>query len=578
MTNRRTLPLIQPADISRRVWLVRVWDGLALILLIGWAGGLHVNPGLRDFAPPKEISLAAAALLAIAAGAIRLWGRVSVEEGVVFRAAAWLFERWHAAISRAPVATLTAASAAVALLWSMTSLRRHWALGSNDWDLGIYTNGLWNLTHGFGYVSSLKGGMHLFGDHQTPTYWLLAPLFSLWPHAELLLIVQAVAYTTTGAALAVMAAQYGGRAWWGTAALPLLYWNYLPARNANAFDARPDSFMVPLFCWAIAGLQSRSASGRAGGAIALLLAIGCKETAAMIAVAMGIAWLLGAGPADTRGFTRRLGGVLAIFAGVVFYVDTTVVPQLVGATYSYGHLYSHYGPAASNVVLAPITDAREFWRQLTQHEVFSYLVWTLGPLGFISALDWCAWVVSGPASLALFLVNTPYRINLDYQYSNEISIGVFWALSRTLPMLGEIPVRRLQIWVAAWAIAASGGSDILRLQHYSPTFHDDWVRHELTSAIGADTSVAASDALVPHLAARHSIGNLTMLKDPDGSPVTCIVTDAGVGDRWVASAELEALIRNALSQGYRQEFTCGAIRMLARDGASCLQRPLRCPM
>ena len=155
-----------------------MWDGLALNSdLFAWAGGLHVNPGLRDYAPPKEISLAAAALLAIAAGAIRLWGRVSVEDGMVFRAASWLFERWHAAVVRAPGATLTAASAAVALLWTATSVRRHWALGSNDWDLGIYTNGLWNLTHGFGYVSSLKGGMHLFGDHQTPTYWLIAPLF-----------------------------------------------------------------------------------------------------------------------------------------------------------------------------------------------------------------------------------------------------------------------------------------------------------------------------------------------------------------------------------------------------------------
>ena len=555
-----------------------MWDGLALILLFGWAGGLHVNPGLRDFAPPKETALGAAALLAILAGAVRLWGGASVEHGLVFRAAAWMFRRWHAAIAGAPAATLTSSSAAVALLWSVSSLRRHWALGSNDWDLGIYTNGLWNLTHGFGYVSSLKGGMHLFGDHQTPTYWLLAPLFSLWPHAELLLIVQAVAYATTGAALAVMAMQYGGRAWWGAAALPLLYWNYLPARNANAFDARPDSFMVPLFCWAIAGLQGQTRLARAGGALALLLAIGCKETAAMIAVTIGIAWACGAGPADTRSFTRRAGLAVTVLAGVAFYVDTTVIPQMVGGTYGYGTLYSHYGPNARDVMLAPIANARGFWGQLAQPAVFSYLLWTLAPLGFLAALDWCAWIVSGPAYLALFLVNTPYRISLDYQYSNEISIGLFWALSRTLPRLGAIPVRPLQIWMAAWAIAASGGSDILRLQHYSPTFHDDWVRHELTPAIGADVSVAASDALVPHLATRHSIGNLTMVTQPSGEPVACIVTDSGVADRWVTPAEMEAVVRDALSRGYRLEFVCGGVRMLSKEGAACLQQPLRCPI
>ena len=229
-------------------------------------------------------------------------------------------------------------------------------------------------------------------------------------------------------------------------------------------------------------------------------------------------------------------------------------------------------------MLSPIANARAFWGQLTQRDVFSYLLWTLAPLGFISALDWCAWIVSGPAYLALFLVNTPYRVNLDYQYSNEISIGLFWAVSRTLPMLGAIPVRSLQIWVAAWAIAASGGSDVLRLQHYSPTFHDDWVRHELTPAIGADTSVAASDALVPHLATRHSIGNLTMVTQPSGEPVACIVTDSGVADRWVTPVEMEAVVRDALSRGYRLEFSCGGVRLLSREGASCLQQALRCPI
>src|SRR5262245_60929276 len=111
--SRGTIQLSPPAPSSHSIWLLRLWDSLALILFVGWAGGLHLEPALRDFVPPKETSLASVALLAIAAGLVWLWANVSVADGVILRSAAWLFRRWHQAIVSRPGQTLSIASVLV---------------------------------------------------------------------------------------------------------------------------------------------------------------------------------------------------------------------------------------------------------------------------------------------------------------------------------------------------------------------------------------------------------------------------------------------------------------------------------
>ncbi|MBI4142777.1 DUF2079 domain-containing protein [Candidatus Uhrbacteria bacterium] len=57
-------------------------------------------------------------------------------------------------------------------------------------DLTIYTNVLWNLSHGNGWYSSIQANSYL-GDHVEPFLLLIAPFFRLWSDPRSLLILQA---------------------------------------------------------------------------------------------------------------------------------------------------------------------------------------------------------------------------------------------------------------------------------------------------------------------------------------------------------------------------------------------------
>src|SRR6267143_28788 len=247
-------------------------------------GTLVLFPLLADaawFEIPGFHSLALSDLgILLVAMAVRRWSREPWEKSFFFRQGTKLAQAWLDALARSPGRTLWSAAGGVGALFLWVSLLRHRAFETHGFDLGIFTNAIWNLTHGNGYVSSVKGGINLFSDHQSPLFWVLAPLFWMIPRPETLLFAQAFGLAAGGPALFYLARSRLGREHWAPAALPWLYWPYLPLRNANAFDFHPEVFMLPLFLWAFAGFASERRWARGLGFLALVAALGAKESAA----------------------------------------------------------------------------------------------------------------------------------------------------------------------------------------------------------------------------------------------------------------------------------------------------------
>src|SRR5437879_2261008 len=322
----------------------------------------------------------AVAVVALVAAAVWRWSGEPWEASFFFRRGVKLARAGLEVLGRAPARTLWSAAAIVGALFLWVSLLRHRAFESHGYDLGIFTNAMWNLTHGNGYVSSVKGGINLFSDHQSPLFWALAPLFWAIPRPETLLFAQAFGLAAGGPALFYLGRAQLGREHWAPAALPWLYWSYLPLRNANAFDFHPEVFMLPLFLWAFAGFASERRWARGLGFLALLAALGAKESAAVVAFGIGVAWAL-----SSAGSRRDLWSAVALAAAgaALFFFDVKVVPRFFGGDYAYMGLYQRFGDGMRDVLLAPFTQPAYFFSQLFNHERLNFLFWTLAPLGFL---------------------------------------------------------------------------------------------------------------------------------------------------------------------------------------------------
>ena len=555
-------------------WRARL-AGLALVLAAGAVVGWLFEQE-RDRATQALWHLtrgpAAVLVVALVGAAIRWRTGEPWTRSFFVRLGARVGRAWMDALERAGPRPLWVAAAAVGLGYFALAVLRHRAFDSHGYDLGIFTNVMWNLTHGNGYISAVKDGINLFTDHQSPTYWLLAPVFWLVPRPETLLFAQAFGLAAGGPALYYLGAARFGRQHGAAAALPWLYWAYLPLRNANAFDFHPEVFMLPLFLWAFVGFATPGRWPKVLGMAALVAALGTKESAPVVAAGIGVAWAL-------RG-ARWRGAALAAAGVALFIFDVKVVPSLFGAgEYAYMGLYDRFGGGLGDLLAAPFTQPGYFFSQLINAERLNFLFWTLAPLGFLPLLDWRAALAALPPYLMLFLSEGDQRVRIIFHYGIEPGTALFWALPYGLAAgARRFGWQRTGAWLLIWALAGYGTGELTRARTYLPGAQTEWLNAEVIPCLDRAAPMAASDILIPHLSTRNWIGYPDQLEQrPSGEPVSCVVTDLKSGLNWpLGRGGVERVRASLPERGYRLAYECGTFNVYELQGARCLRCQPRC--
>jgi uncharacterized membrane protein len=564
----------KPATVTR--WAILAAVPIAAI--VSWPYLMPVAPHsrnlvltLRDIpSGPAPIFLAAlAAAAAIACG--QSWrGSFFLRQG------ARLAARWLAAVRRSPHAALWLTTACVGALYTVTSVMRHAAFQTNGFDVGIFTNAIWNLTHGYGYVSSIKGGINLFQDHQSPLFWLLYPLFWVIPQPETLFVAQAFGLAAGGPALFHLAQKRFGASHWAPAALPWLYWSYLPLRNANAFEFHPEVFMLPLFLWAFVGFYSNRKCARALGLVALLAALAAKESAPVVAAGIGASCAL----LSTRGSRQMFFGLALAALGVtVFLFDVKVVPHLFGGDYAYLDLYGRFGAGIGSLLLAPFTQPAYFFSQLINTQRVLFVFWTLAPLAFLPVCSWRGAIAVAPTYLMFLLSEGDQRVQTIYHYGIEPASALFWALPFGLASFASrFGWQRTGIWMLFCATAFFGTDEIRRIQGFTRTEHERWLASEFVPCLDARASMAASSALIPHVSTRRWISYPDRLRMPDDQDVACIAVDLNL-DNWPIGKRgtVELMQGDYPRRGYRQTWSCGRVYVFQKEGSPCMRCTPSCP-
>ncbi len=559
--------------------MLRVWDGIVWICVVFplLTGGVWIHrPGFK--LELAELS-APVAIVAILGFCLARFGKIRVQDASSFKLAARLWERWRVALEARPGQTLFWGWLFFGTLWAAAALFRHWHFGSHAGDLGIFTSAIWNLVHDNGYVSSVKNGMNLFQDHQSPIFWLLAPAFRILPRPEILLAAQSYGLAAGAVALCGVARQLsrdedGGLRGWGWAALPLLYWAYAPTRNANLFDFHPETLMLPCALAFVYFSQKDSWLSRLAAAAFLLLTLGAKESGGIMVAALGLAFATGFG-------RRRALGVLLIPIGIgAFLFDIKVVPGWVGGNYSYLGNYSSLGTGVGGLLLAPILKPVEFWSMIFQASRFKFLAATLGPLAFLPLANWRGMLIAAAGYLPLFLDPGSHRVGLGYHYSIEPSIGLFLAMPGALLWAQErapLVIRRnAGVIVLFFAAVFFGRSEPYVIRRNWPDAHDEWLQAVALPLVKAP-SVSASGALVPHLIQRPWVHHLPNIEIPAKGPVDCLVFDSRVNNYPLSPEQFRGYETGAVGQAFRLEYECGGFKVYRREGAeACLSTGPSC--
>lgn len=387
-------------------------------------------------------------------------------------------------------------------VFSFITLTRHRAFRTHALDLGQYVQIVWSLTRDVrGPYMSLPE-LHAWGDHFSPTLYLLVPLFALFPGPELLLVAQSAAFALGALPLFGLARRRLGsdRA---AAAFALLYLASATLHGINLRDFHIAAFAVPLLLAAVYFFDADRMGWFLG---AVVLTLGVREDAALGVIGLG-AWV-----ALVRRRWLWGAGLVAASLGLLFFDLRVLMPYFRGAPYPhlwrYEHLGGSLGEILLNMALHPLRTLAFMWSL----EKLRYLLALLAQTAFLPLLAPWELLPALPALVHNLVSRDPVLFHHRTQYNAFVLPFVLtaavsgWARLSPRLTLGGRPARAL----------ALGAAFLLSLALTSRTLNDLAVKqwrltdrqrafHAVLAQVPAGVSVSTQERFVPHLAMRPKV-------------------------------------------------------------------------
>jgi uncharacterized membrane protein len=333
---------------------------------------------------------------------------------------------------RAPFLVVCVASLGYIVTSSYLTIMDHYRFGTGAYDLGIFDNLMFNTLKGRFFHSSVmygEGPGNSIAGHAEFGMLLFAPIYALYPGAEMMRCIQATALGGAAVFLYLFASTQITR--WSAALISCAYLLYAPMHGAQYYDFHWLCISVPFVFLLFYGLAIQKKRIVIPTTIVLYL---IREDIAPGICALGLMLLL-------TGARPRFGVVLAICSAAWFATVKFVIMPHFG-TWFFADLYKDlmvpgehsYGSAMKTMLSNPVFTFRKL---LTEPKLI-YVLHILVPLLFLPLRRPIFGLLLLPGCLFTILTNWPAAISIRYHYSSHWTPYMFGALVLVLSLLPRL--------------------------------------------------------------------------------------------------------------------------------------------
>jgi uncharacterized membrane protein len=422
-----------------------------------------------------------------------------------------------------PLALLALAVLAYALYFSWATVNRYAAFEARSQDLGNLNQAIWNLAHGNGLrFTNYAGITSRLSLHVEPILLPIAAIYRLYPHPELLLVLQAIV-VALGAHPLFALARLKLISGWAALIFGLVFLLNPAIQGATWYEFHPVTLAPTLLMAAFYFLIT----GRNGWfALFAALAAFTKEEIGLLVFMMGLYALL----AQHR---RKMGTItMALSLGWALFAVLGVQGRFAAGNIHWGR-YAYLGDSPGEIIASLFTRPGLVWGQMQSANVLRYFWLLLFPVAFTSL-----------AALDVFLLALPsLAINLlaDFSPMHQVNELIYSAPIIPFVMLSSVMgTARVQGWLASrWGRGADrrrtlavalavvvlaftlvsqwrygylpGGGN-----HMSLTVTEHHRRAQaIIDQIPPDAAVSAQDRLNPHVSGRRTVYIFPDVNDAD---------------------------------------------------------------
>jgi len=389
------------------------------------------------------------------------------------------------------------------LVFGRLVLLRQSKFGSVAWDMGIFDQATWLISHHHGLFITVRG-LHFFGHHANIGLFLLAPFYWLGAGANFLNLVMVTSMALGAVPIFLLARDRLRNPWLG---LPLVAAYLLhPALQFMAWELfHPEVMAItPLF---FAWWFARRERWR-WFAACLIYAVCWKEDVALAAVVMGLVLM---GRKQWRVGLLTSGLALVWFA----LVNDWMLPTFSGAGQAfYNSWFGPLGDSFPQILFNSLRHPTLITRRVFAGDAISYYWQMAVPFAFIPLAAPTALALGIPQVLVDVLSVNNFTRTITYHYAALPLVGLTLGAVEGVKRLENRPsqARFLVGLIAATALAASvaWGPSPIGSQYAKgrwPLAPDARVaaKEAAVRVPPADGHVSATYTLTPHLAHRRYI-------------------------------------------------------------------------
>jgi uncharacterized membrane protein len=410
------------------------------------------------------------------------------------------------------------------LVFGFLVYRQHSNFATFGFDIGIHDQGIWLASQGRSTFVTVRG-LDYFAHHVNLISMVFVPFYWLGAGPHLLIVVHTLAVAAGAIPLWLLARDRLHNQW--LALVPSLAYLLYPATNWVTWWAyHPDSLAITplLFAyWLAVRAKWR------WFAVAVGIALLCKEDAALSVVMLGVVvalWLKPApavaadADADASAVDRRVRaylGAATALAGIGWYVLCTkvIIPwRNHGRPPFYDAFFGSLGSSVPAVIYNSIRHPSRVWHLAQLPDRRRYYVQMFVPVAFLPLLALPIFVIGGPQFGIDVTAQYVQGATIASQYASLVIVGSFLATVEALAFLRRRGRRLLLGGVAVLLVTSLIGAVAWGLSPISTQFHKGvWLAHnslshELHTALSlvpADGGVSVTYYLTPQMTHRQYI-------------------------------------------------------------------------
>ncbi|OGZ28995.1 MAG: hypothetical protein A2931_03425 [Candidatus Niyogibacteria bacterium RIFCSPLOWO2_01_FULL_45_48] len=385
------------------------------------------------------------------------------------------------------------------------SVLRHYNFETQAWDMGIFTQTLWNASKGRWMTNSIEETPNHFGVHMSPILFLLLPGFLIFPSAYYLLILQALALAFGAWPLYLFAKKVLGRHDFALL-ISVGYLLYPSLHFVNLFDFHPVAFLVPALLFAFYFFAVRK---WIWFWFFMIIAASAQEDA-ILAVMFSCVFLAIIYWREAK--EKKIGLWTAVAALIYFIIATKVLMPYFGGGLLRLDRYAHLGGSFAEITRNLLSGPSLFFKTAFSAPKLAYLFWLFLPTAFLPFLYPLSLFILVPGLLENLLTNFENQFSGFYQYDSMLIAGVFIAGVYGLQKLLRIFPYGVS-WIKGFLVTAVLAGFLLRSPVSPFLFPTDLFRtnerayalREIVKNVPEEASVTAHTNIVPHLAKRERV-------------------------------------------------------------------------